>query len=249
MVEIQHQGLLPRERLANGLGGHIRVVVHVAPGPGPEPHHRGQMQRIGNRGKGILHRIRKLLVKRRDDAVQDVGQEKQDVFRLVAHAHVFPWVFLGLPACGDVHSYAGHQGLLFLGREVGVEHLDQVPGDALLVSQHCAARHFHWVRGEDGLHRQSRQRRKDRIGTDAAVLESRNDVFESARLGCCRVPQVGPAPADPVDLLGQVDDLEVGGKRANEFSGGFRGQRSQQSLELFQRLGIAFPVGDGCPAR
>ena len=170
------------------------------------------------------------------------------MFGLVPDPHLFLGMFFRLPPRGDVHANARQRGPLFLGCEVGVQHLHQIPGDVLLVVQQRAPRDFHGMGREHGFHGDAAEHPPDGPAADAGVLQAGKDVFEAAGLGSRRIPQVGAPAANPVHLLGQVDHLEVGGKRANEIPRGVRRQGCEQALQTLQRVGVPLAVGDGRPA-
>ena len=53
---------------------------------------------------------------------------------------------------------------------------------------------------------------------------------------------------DPVDLLGQIDDLKQGCERAHEFSGIRRRQRMQSLAQIVGRIGLTATMADRGPA-
>ena len=101
------------------------------------------------------------------------------------------------------------------------------------------------MRGEDGLDEQAGKPTPQVDQRDAALAERLEDGAESASLGLTRA-QVVDAPAEPVDALGHVGELEVGRERAHDLERETRFEVGQDRGELaLRRLVAAVPPARG----
>ena len=86
------------QRLADGLGVHVRVAVHVAADPGAEAQDLRQLERARLHAVHLLERRCDLLVEGRQDPVQDLADEEQHVLALVGDREPLARVLRRLPA-------------------------------------------------------------------------------------------------------------------------------------------------------
>ena len=102
---------------------------------------------------------------------------------------------------------------MLVGRERGIEALEQVVRDALLLAQQRAAIGFGGMRGEYRLDRQTLDE-IERLGERPAVrLQSGDCVLDAAGLRPLAVlEEVVAAAPDAMHLLGEIDRLEPGGE-------------------------------------
>src|SRR5258705_863644 len=91
------------------------------------------------------------------------------------------------------------------------------------------------MRGEDRLDAQPVQQRGELGRRNTGRGETGDGGLEAALLGIARATEVvAPAP-DAVNPLGEIDDFEVGGERADQRFGIARGQALQQRMQLVIR--------------
>src|ERR1700693_5378551 len=89
--------LLARQRLADALGVHVGIAVHVATRPGSEVQDGRHPCRAGVRAVELLQRLGDFLVERRHHAVQDLYQVEQDLLAFIRYREPFARQLLGLP--------------------------------------------------------------------------------------------------------------------------------------------------------
>ena len=137
-IQVEHQRSITLEAVADALAGDVWVTVHVAADPGAKTHQNrhAHRSRIGTIN-GFECRLDPL-VKWRDHAIKHVGEEKQDVFGLVAEPRRIG-VILCLPARRHFQPDPSKDGIHFLRSQIRIEHLHQMPGNAVLLSQQRAA--------------------------------------------------------------------------------------------------------------
>ena len=86
--------------------------------------------------------------------------------------------------------------------------------------------------GEHGLDQQALEQRRDLRWRDARGREPHDHVPQTAFLGIAGAAEIVAPAADAVNPLGEIDDFEVRGERADQRFGITRRQALDQSLEL-----------------
>src|ERR1700745_4361121 len=84
-VAVQDHLVVPCESLADGLGVHVGIAIHVAAGPGTEVQDGGQSRRAAVAAVDLLQRLGDFLVEVRHYAVEDLDEIEQDLLALVRH--------------------------------------------------------------------------------------------------------------------------------------------------------------------
>jgi hypothetical protein len=226
------------ERVGGHLGRDERVAVAVRPGP------RAELEQFGHVDVGVLlvDDVLELLVHLADDVEEDVLDVVLDVSRLV----------LGLrPAVTDLRR-------LPEARHLGVDLVPHVL--ELLVGQPALVDLFEVRRdgAELGFHRLparlgrvGRERRFDEhvvedpldgLGVGVGLGQPLDRLFEPVlERPCLRGLPVG---ADPLALLGEVDELEVRGERAGDDARAAGVEPVEDVVEVLTRVGLARPVRD-----
>ncbi len=244
VVKIENKLALARQRLAHALGRDVRVTVHVAADPGRELDHGRHAKPRAALDEGLRQRGLERLVELRHHAVEHVRQEEQHVLGLIAEVHLLARELLGLPAGRHLEPDRPELGGDLVGRHVGVEHVQQVARDVLLLAQQGAARDLGRMGREDGLDAGPGDGLLDAVGVDAFGLEPLQHVPEPERLRLRRFLGIGAPAPYAVNLLGHVDDLEVGRERSDEVACRARRQRREQGPELGEGAAVAFAVRD-----
>ena len=217
------------ERSAQRLGADVGIAVHVPADPGAKSQNRtgGHFDLVR-----LVYRLLQLLGERRDDAVDDVRQIEDHVLELVHHCGTRGGVRIGLPRGSDFLANPRQCGALFIGRARRIQPLHQQAADHLLLFEQRAPRRFGGVRGEHGLDPQPLEEGGDLGRRDAGGSEPKGRALETAFLRIARVAQVVAPAADAVNPFGEIDDLEVGGERADQRFGIARRQRAHQRVQL-----------------
>ena len=127
------------------------IAVHVAADPGAEAHHVRQLERIGRHAVELGQRLGELVVERRQDAIEDLGEIEHHVFALVGDREPLARMVFGLPGRGDLGAHAAPVLAQLLRRERRIEAVEQQLRDALVLAQHRAARALGGMRGEHRL--------------------------------------------------------------------------------------------------
>ena len=76
----------------------------------------------------------------------------------------------------------------------------------------------------------------------SALAQLLKHCLRSAALRPARVVQVGPAAANPVQLLGRIDGLKPGGKSPGNLLGPRVIQAAEQLVQSLTRPGVAVPA-------
>ena len=169
-----------------------------------------QLERVGRHAVELLQRLRDLVVERRHDAIQDLGEIEQHVLALVRDGELLARMILGLPAGGDLGAHrAPELRAAPCGVSVGIQPIEQQPRDVLLLAQHRAAR-----RSRSGCAVNTGSMRScpgARAPARASGPRLERASAASTPPGCGRslsfTKILAPA-ADAVHLLGEVDHLE-----------------------------------------
>ena len=250
--------------------GDTRVPVTVRADPRPEPEHRGRERRPGAAvagvgGEGLA--ARRAILQRRDQRPVERALEARHgrEQRLVEDRERGPDLVerrrrdraqvAGVPQDRDLLAQpTAEVGVLVRGRE-GVVELVQQPPDAPQRDQQRAPAGLGGMGGEHGMDPQAADHRPQR-GRSVVRREAGDRLADGV------VDRAAPGPAgarpehaDPLPLLGQVDELEVEGERLGH--GGRigdveRGHVGRQPLALDVRLEprvrVAAPERDRPPA-
>jgi hypothetical protein len=104
----------------------------------------------------------------------------------------------------------------------------QQGGEALLRLALGAARGFGGMRGENGLHAQTRQECRDRLAAYPCLLQAGQGARQRVGLGRVAGPGVLPAPPHAVDVLRDVRQEEEGAEGPHEHSLLRKGEARQQ---------------------
>ena len=148
VVEIENQRTLSRERCPNRFRVDVRVAVHIAADPGREMQQAWHVESFAvfpeNSHRGAFD----VFVKWRHRAIQDIGDEKKYVFEFVGNRHSLGWMFVSLPARCRQQTNIFEGGAGFLRRHRGVQHVNEVSDDILLLAQYRAPCRLGRVRRE-----------------------------------------------------------------------------------------------------
>ncbi len=127
------------------------MSVHVAAHPGAETQDRRQLDGLRGHAEEFLERLDDLVVEVRNDSIQDVRQVKEDLLALVSDRQPLPRMLFGLPAGRHLEPDARQGAAGVVGSQGGVEPIEEVLRNPLLLAQQCAPGGFRGVRGEDRL--------------------------------------------------------------------------------------------------
>ena len=247
-IAVDDHLLLARQRLADALGVHVGVAVHVAARPGSDVQDGRHPRRAGVGAVELLQRLRDFLVERRHHAVQDLHQVEQDLLALIRDREPFARQLLGLPRRGQLHTDAAPDTAGFVRREGRVETFDQALCDAQLLAQQRPAAGFGRMRREHRLDGQTADELEDLRRGEALALQRGDRILHAAGLGPLTVlEQILAAAPDAVDPFRQIDALEPGGEGAHHFARQRRRALAYTSRELgvrFARAGAAADGGD-----
>ena len=154
------------------------------------------------------------------------------------------------PEVYDLEADPFHGRAPFRGRQRRIDPLDHQVGDALLVAQDRPARRLGRVRREYRVDGGLGQQPQDAVRIHAGRLEPEQAVTDAPGLRPIAAALVGPTAPDPVDLLGQVDDLEPGRKRADQVARVLGCPVAGPDHEFHGRLRFAVAAADrGDPVR
>ena len=215
-------GGLQREHIARGLRGHVGVAVTVTADPAPE-----------RQGAGVRRQLDPAVGQLVPQLVEDVGygggreplEVVDDVARLVDGLGRLDADLVGAPEQLD--------GLL------------QPPGPSSILRLLQQRRHPAQLvdgRPTGDLGRMGGEHRTDRdvpkplsdvVDVDTGLLDAREGLLEPAALRLTP-PQEGPAP---VDLLGDVGQVEVGGEGPDQPDGGLQVELGQILETVALRVG------------
>ena len=237
--------LLPCQRLADALGVHVGIAVHVAARPGAEAQDRRHVHRAGLRAVDFLERQRNLLVEGRDHPIEDLHQVEQDLLALVGDREPLARQLLGLPGDGELHADAAPDGAHLVRRQRRVEPFQQPVGDPLLLAQQRPAAGLGRVRGEHRLDRQRAHELERLGGREPTGLQLRDRSLDAPRLRLRAAVQILAAAADPVHPLREVHGHEPGGEGAQQLARERRRPIAHAGGELAPRLALAGPGADG----
>ena len=227
-VRVDDHLLLARERLADGLGVHVGIAVHVAADPGAEADHVRQLERVGGHAVELGERLGELVVERRQDAIEDLGEIEHHVLALVGHGQPLARMVFGLPGGGDLGAHAAPVLAQLLRRQRGVQPIEQQLGDALVLAQHGPARALGGMRGEHRLDADLLQQLEHLVEREAAVLELGERGLDAARLrALAGFDEIAAAPADAMHLLGEIHRAEPHGEGARQVAGHLRRAAAQ----------------------
>jgi hypothetical protein len=221
-----------------GVRVHVRIPVHVAAHPRAGTQERGAGVARGD--TDLRERRLEVFVKRRGHAIEHAGHVVEDVLAFVGHRRADRRVLLRLPRRGDRLPDHRPGGSLVVGGARRVEAVDQLACDPLLLVEDDAPRRLRRVSREDHLDAGCLEQRRDPLPGDSGRIETTHGVGQRSLLGRVRILHALPSTADPVYALGQVDDLEVGGERADDLLGPRRVESREDAREISVRR---FDVG------
>src|SRR6516225_994887 len=208
---------MARERLADGLGMHVRVAVHVAARPGAEVQDRRQAQRAAAGTVDLLERLGNLLIEGRHHAVQDLHQVEQDLLALIRHREPLARQLLGLPCRSELHADVVPDTARLIRREARVEQLEQPLRNALLLAQQRATVRLGGVRRQHRLDRERADELEHLLAAQPLGLECGERILDATGLRTLAVlEEIVAAAADAVHLLGEVHDLKPGGEGTHQ---------------------------------
>ena len=153
LVEIGRydQLLMPVQRFANRLTMHIGIAIHVAAHPGPEMQYVRYVQGFGGHRIRMGQRRLDLLIKERDDPVEDLEQVEKYMLTFIGDGEPLPGMVFRLPHARDLQSHPRPQRLALCVRQARIEAIEQILRDVLLFAQDGATRGFRGMRGEHRL--------------------------------------------------------------------------------------------------
>ena len=166
------------------------------------------------------------------------------MFSFIGHGAARPRLVLGLPARCELGPDLLPYGVPLAGRCTGIESLQKKIGDSLLLAQQGAARRVGRMGSKDWRDRRPPQHGHDLVEGDAAVAQLGYRRLQAVTLRQGTV-EVATPPPDPMDLLGKVNDLEPGGKRAGELLRLRRRTTGQVSAQQAD-IGLAVALGIEC---
>ena len=140
-----------------------------------------------------------------------------------------------MPGRGDFLADPRQRGALFVGRAGRIEPLHEQAADHLFLFEQRAPRCFSRMRGKYGLDPESLEQSRDLRRCDIRRGQTTRGGLQTAFLRIAGATQIVAAAPDAMNSLGEVDDLEVGGERADECFGIARRQGPHQRVQLVIR--------------
>ena len=198
------------------------MVFHVAAHPGRKAQKVWQPEAPRLLAEDVQRCILDVFVEGGDDAIKNVGQEKQHVLQFVGDRHSLRRVFVGLPPCRHFQPYVGEARTLLLHRHRRVQHVDKAAHDVLLFAQYGSAGRFGRVRRENWLEVQGIEYFLECIDIQTGCFQPHQHVFETSGL-----------------------ILEIGRETANDFRREIGFLAFDQVDQAFSRTIIAFASADG----
>ena len=191
-------------------------------------------------------RFGQLVVERRQDAIEDLGEIEHHVLALVGHREPLARMVFGLPGGGELGAHAAPVLAQLLRRERGIEAVEQQLGDALVLAQHRASRALGGMRREDRLDADLLQQLEHLVEREPAALELGQRGLDAPGLRTIAgLEEIAAAPPDAMHLLGQIHRAEPHGEGARQVA---RHLRSAPA-ELDAELGRGFLVARAAPDR
>ena len=206
----------------------------------------GSSSESGRHAVELGERLGEFVVKRRQDAIEDLGEIEHHVLALVGHRQPLARMIFGLPRGGDLGAHAAPVLPQLLRRQRGIEAVQQQLGDALILAQHRAAGALGGMRGEYRLDADLLQQLEHLVQREAAVLELGERRLDSARLGAfAGLDEIAAAAADAMHFLGEIDRAEPHGEGARQVARHLRSPAPKLDAEL----GRGFLVAGAAPDR
>ena len=248
-IQVQNRQPLPVEELPDEAWRNLHVRFQV-PADG-----RVKAQQAADVGvprlfpEGNRHGLRQRIVEVRQGRIDHFGHEIEQLLQFRRNRGFLVGMFLAMPDRGDLLLHRAQQRIDLAGTGGGFLQFLQIRCNFPLLAQH---------RGGCGLGRVAREygmqpNRIDNLDGGgqirpllAKLLKYR---FRTAPLRLAGVVQVGPAAANPVQLLGGVDSLEPGGEGAGDFLGAAVIQAREQTLQALVRPRVAVATRNRQAAR
>ena len=247
-IRVDDHLLLPRQGVAQRLGMHIGVAVHVAPDPAAESQDRRQHKRFGLDPVGLLQRLGDLVIERGHQPVENLGEVEDHVLALVGDRQPLAGVVFRLPGRSQLGAHATPDAAPLVRCQGRIESIEQQPRHALLLAQDRPSRRLVWVRGKHGLDAQPVQQRQHVFQRQPGGLEPVDRVLDTAWLGLGAVAEeVLATSPDAVHLLSDVDGLEPHRKCALEVARdrGGTALHPRRELDTGRRVAVATPDRKG----
>ena len=185
------------------------------------------------------------LVEHRHHPVQHLGQVETHVLALVLHPRAHRRGIGGLPGRGQGHAEARQVGGTLARRAAAVQVVHQGGDHDLFLLQQHPAHRLGRMGGEHRLDVDAFEPLQQLLGAHALRTQPVQRVVQALRLWLAAAGTlVVAAAADAVHPLGDVDHLEIGGKRTHQGFGIGRRQSVQQRRQGIDRTAVLAP-GDG----
>ena len=203
---------MAREGRAQCFRAGVGIAIHVAANP---------RSKVQDRSRGHLDVIDvvdgflQLFVKGRDDAIDDIGEVEEHILQFVHDGGTRGGLRIGLPGRGDFLADSRQRGALFVGRAGRIEPLHEQAADHLFLFEQRAPRCFSRMRGKYRLDPESLEESRDLRRGDIRRGQATRGGLQTAFLRIAGATQIVAAAPDAMNSLGEVDDLEVGGERAD----------------------------------
>ncbi len=174
------------------------------------------------------------------------GEVEEHVLALIRDGELFARVIFRLPGRGELDANRAPQRAHVVGRERGIEAVEQKLRDVLLLAQDGAAGGFGRMRREHGLDVQLPDELQHILELQPFDLQPRQGILHATGLRANAVlDEVLAAAADAVDLLREIHHLEPGGEGAHQIARNGGRPILDERKQLGVRLGVAVTPVDG----
>ena len=242
-VQPQDRRLVLAQRLLRHRRGDVGISVPIPPDPAPEAEKVRHRERLA--GPGPVEGPAEVGLHLGDEVEQRALDVVETAPHLVEDGRARVAGLLRLPERDD-HLPQGLDLRLRLagGQDPGVEAVEGL-GHLRELEEHGAALGLGGVGGEDGHHEEPGDEGADLVGTDPLLLEGEEGGGDRLLHGPARgLGAVGPTAqdADPLLLLGEVDEGEVGRERLHHPARLGEGQQFDPREQTLARRGVAAPM-------
>lgn len=226
------------DRILDDLRGDARVSIHVAPGPRVDPYRaHGLAEGLAvDPLEGVGDGVRKL----GHDLPEHVLHVPEDVLDLAGDGGAARAYLAGLPEDPDLLADRRQAARRLQRRHAAAVALLELLGDAVDLLEDRPPGGLGGVGGEGEDHAQRAQRFAHPLGAHPRLARLVENGLDRTRLRR-RIGVLGmrPGAPDPVVLLRQVDELEIGGEGAGDDLGVVECERADDGSEaVLDRLAL-----------
>jgi hypothetical protein len=155
------------------------------------------------------------------------------VFALVGDRQALARMIFGLPGGRDFGTDTAPVLSQLLGRERGIEAIEQQLGDALILPQHGSPRAFGGMGREHRLDADPAEQLEHLLEREAPGFQLPEGSFHTTGLRTLAgFDEVAAAAADAMHLLGEVDHAKPGGERPCQIASHLRRAPAKLDTEL-----------------